>query len=406
VHNRMSDPAAKPSDYESFPWAVRGADFPAVELADPAFRRSTFDPGLDEAEAVRVERLLAGNVIISFHDHPQLLAADPGETFAYLRTRHDFTAFTELRSSGLTAVFDNLLGIIGMSTPAGWKWDDQVTSLGMRLADLAHRDDVSVARTVQDILSAKRDGKLAFIMGTESAGAIENELDRLDVLYGFGLRQMGLVYADSNTLGSGQKEPRDAGLTVFGRRAVERMNKLGILIDVSHASDQTSRDAIEASARPIAITHAGARAVWPTPRMKPDDVLKALAERGGVLGLEAAPHTTVSYNHRTHTIESVMDHFTYAVGLMGIEHVAFGPDGFYGDHVAFHHAVRSSLGVAQTMNAGDAEYPQVPHVDGLENPTENFRNIAGWLVKHGYSDSEIQAVLGGNILRLLSEVWR
>jgi membrane dipeptidase len=373
---------------------------------DPAFRRSTYDPDLDQAQAARAERLLADNVVISFHDHPQLLAADPGETFAYLRSRHDFTAFTQLRSSGLTAVFDNLLGILGMSTPAGWKWDDQITSLGMRLADLAHRDDVTVARTVQDILDAKRDGKLAFVMGTESAGAIENELDRIDVLYGFGLRQMGLVYADSSTLGSGQREPRDAGLTTFGRRAVERMNKLGILIDVSHASDQTSRDAIEVSAKPIAITHAGARAVWPTPRMKPDDVLKALAERGGVLGIEAAPHTTVSPDHRAHTIESVMDHFTYAVELMGIEHVAFGPDAFYGDHVGFHHDLIANLGVAQVMNAGDLEYPRVPHVDGLENPTENFRNIVGWLVKHGYSDNEIQAVLGGNILRLLREVWR
>jgi membrane dipeptidase len=402
----VSSPAAKPSDYESFPWVARGSDFPAIELADPAFRRSTFDPDLDQVQAVRLEHLLADHVIISFHDHPQLLAADPDETFAYVRSRRDFTAFTELRSSGLTAVFDNLLGTIGMSTPAGWKWDDQVTSLGMRLADLAHRDDVIVARTVQDILTAKHDGKLAFVMGTESAGAIENELDRLDVLYGFGLRQMGLVYADSNTLGSGQKESRDAGLTTFGRRAVDRMNKLGILIDVSHASDQTSRDAIDASAKPIAITHAGARAVWPTPRMKPDDVLKALAERGGVLGIEAAPHTTVSREHQTHTIESVMDHFTYAVELMGIEHVAFGPDGIYGDHVGFHHAVSGGLGVAQMLNAGDMEYPQVPHVDGLENPTENFWNIAGWLVKHGYSDSEIQAVLGGNILRLLGEVWR
>jgi membrane dipeptidase len=402
----VSDPVAKPSDYESFPWAERGTDFPAFELADPAFRRSTFDPGLNQAQAARVARLLADNVVISFHDHPVLLAADDSETFAYLRSRHDFIPFTELRSSGMTAVFDNPWGIIGMSTPAGWKWDDQVTSLGMRLADLAHRDDVTVARTVADIVAAKRDGKLAFVMGTESAGCIENELDRLDVLYGFGVRQMGLVYSDSNMLGSGQKEARDAGLTTFGRRAIERMNKLGILIDVSHASDQTSRDAIEVSAKPIAITHAGARAVWPIPRMKPDDVLKALAERGGVLGIEAAPHTTVSHDHLTHTIESVMDHFTYAVELMGIEHVAFGPDGFYGDQIGFHHAASAGLGVAQMMNAGDLEYPRVPHVDGLENPTENFRNIASWLVKHGYSDSEIQAVLGGNILRLLREVWR
>jgi membrane dipeptidase len=402
----MTSPAAKTRDYESFPYVERGIDFPAIELSDPSHRRSSFAAGLDEDQAARVERLLAENVIISFHDHPQLLPADSGELFTYLRTKHEFTAFKELQGSGLTAIFDNLFGIIGTTTPSGWKWDDLVTTLGMRLADLAHHDGVVVGRTVQDILDAKREGHIAFVLGTESAGPIENELDRIDVLYGFGIRQMGLVYADSNTLGSGQTELRDAGLTNFGRRAVERMNALGILVDVSHASDQTSMDAIEASSKPIAITHAGARAIWPTPRMKPDEVLKACAERGGVLGLESAPHTTISYEHRTHTIESVMDHFEYAVELMGIEHVTFGPDGFYGDHLGFHHAASAKLDVAAMMNAGDLEYERVTHVDGLENPSENFRNIAGWLVEHGYSDSEIQAVLGGNVLRLLNEVWR
>ncbi|GGP15728.1 membrane dipeptidase [Nonomuraea glycinis] len=398
----MSSPVARPSDYESFPYMRRGIDFPAVELSDPRHRRSGFAAALDEEQVARVERLLADNVVISFHDHPQLFPADQSDVSAFLRTTREFTAFTELRRSGLTAIFDNWFGVIGSSTPSGWQWDDLITTLGMRLADLAHQDGVVVAHTVRDILDAKRDGRLAFVMGTESVGPIGTELDRIDVLYGLGIRQMGLVYATANTLGSGQKDPKDEGLTAFGRRAVRRMNALGVLIDVSHAGDRTSLEAIEASSKPVAITHAGARGVWPIARMKPDEVLRACAERGGVLGLEAAPHTTVSYDHRTHTIESVMDHFTYAVDLMGIEHVAFGPDTLYGDHVGFHHAISGQLGLTPT----DVAYDRVAHVDGLENPSENFRNITGWLVEHGYSDSEIQAVLGGNILRLLNEVWR
>nr|WP_254897442.1 membrane dipeptidase [Amycolatopsis sp. Hca4] len=306
----------------------------------------------------------------------------------------------------MTAVFDNWFGVIGSTRRAGWKWDDLITTLGLRLADLAHQDGVVVARTVGDILGAQRDGHVAFVMGTESAGMIENELDRIDVLYGLGIRQMGLVYAEANTLGSGQKEQRDGGLTAFGRRAVERMNAVGMLVDVSHASDRTSLDAIEASAKPVAITHAGARAVWPIARMKPDEVLKACAERGGVLGIEAAPHTTVSYDHRAQSIDSVMDHFTHAVEVMGIEHVAFGPDTLYGDHAAFQKAISEVIGSSTVFDAGDLEWERVSHVDGLENPTENFRNIAGWLVEHGYRDDEITAVLGGNILRLLGEVWR
>ncbi|MEU0794172.1 membrane dipeptidase [Amycolatopsis sp. NPDC005961] len=399
----MYSPAAKPDDYESFPYLRRGVDFPAVELSDPGAHRSRFTAGSADD---RIDRLLADNVTISFHDHPQLLPADFADTPAFLRAKHEFTAYAELRRAGLTAVFDNWFGVIGSTRRAGWKWDDLITTLGLRLADLAHQDGVVVARTVGDILGAQRDGHVAFVMGTESAGMIENELDRIDVLYGLGIRQMGLVYAEANTLGSGQKEQLDGGLTAFGRRAVERMNAVGMLIDVSHASDRTSLDAIETSAKPVAITHAGARAVWPIARMKPDEVLEACAERGGVLGIEAAPHTTVSYDHRAQSIESVMDHFTHAVEVMGIEHVAFGPDTLYGDHAAFQKAIGDVIGSSTVFDAGDLEWERVSHVDGLENPTENFRNIAGWLVEHGYRDDEITAVLGGNILRLLTEVWR
>jgi membrane dipeptidase len=379
----MTNPTATPSQYESFPYIERGVDFPAIDLSDPSRRRSTFSAPLDDADAARVDRLLAGNVVISFHDHPQLLPADMADAPAFIRAQREFTAYAELRGSGLSAVFDNWFGVIGSTQRPGWQ-----------------------ARRVEDILAAHRNGDLAFVMGTESAGMIGNQLDRIDVLYGLGIRQMGLVYSDSNTLGTGQKEARDGGLTDFGRRAVERMNALGVLIDVSHASDQTPLDAIEASSRPIAITHAGARAVWPIPRMKSDDVLRACAARGGVLGIEAAPHTTISYDHRAQSIDSVMDHFTYAVDLMGIDHVAFGPDTLYGDHRGFQNAISDVIGSATVFDSGDLEWEHVTHVDGLENPSENFRNIAGWLVGHGYSDSEIQAVMGGNILRLLNEVWR
>lgn len=402
----MTNPTASPSQYESFPYVERGVDFPAIELSDPSSRRSTFVAGLDTDQAARVVRLLADNVVISFHDHPQLLPADMADAPAFLRSQREFTAYGELRSSGLTAVFDNWFGVIGSTRGSGWHWQDLITTLGFRLADLAHQDGFVVARTVQDILDARGDGNLAFVMGTESAGMIENELDRIDVLYGLGIRQMGLVYSESNTLGTGQKEKLDGGLTDFGHRAVKRMNALGVLIDVSHASDQTSLDAIHTSSKPVAITHAGARSVWPIPRMKPDEVLVACAERGGVLGIEAAPHTTISYDHRAQSIASVMDHFTYAVDLMGIEHVAFGPDTLYGDHRGFQHAIKDVIGSARVFDTGGLEWEHVAHVDGLENPSENFRNITSWLVQHGYSDGEIQAVLGGNILRLLNEVWR
>jgi membrane dipeptidase len=240
------------------------------------------------------------------------------------------------------------------------------------------------------------------VFGLEAATPIENEIDRLDVLYGLGLRQIGIAYSDANALGSGLSEPVDGGLTAFGHRAVTRMNQLGLAIDLSHSSDRTALDVCAHSSQPVFITHAGARAVWGTARMKPDDVLRAVAETGGVIGMSAAPHTTLSGAHPRHSIESVMDHFRYCVDLVGLDHVAFGPDTLYGDHVMLHKTFAHLLSLSAMR--GPAFEP-VEYVDGLENPTENFGNICGWLVQHDFSDEEIRAVLGGNIYRALREIW-
>lgn len=322
----------------------------------------------------------------------------------YIRSGREHTGYLGLSRSGMTAVFDNLMdGTACVTSKSGWKFDDIIYDIGMRLSDIAHQDYVRIAYNLEDIREAHRQDQLALVLCLEAATPIENEVDRLDILYGLGVRQSGIAYSEANTLGSGLKEPGDGGLTVFGRRAVERMNKLGIAIDVSHSSDRTCLDTFEVSAVPVLITHAGARAVWPTPRMKPDEVLKACAETGGVIGIEAAPHTTLSEKHIHHSLDSVMDHFEYCVEVMGIDHVAFGPDTLYGDHVTLHDIFAANLGVHQA-HVGP-EYPKVPYVAGLENPTECFHNIVGWLVKHGYSDEDIIKVTGGNIMRVLEKIW-
>ena len=121
--------------------------------------------------------------------------------------------------------------------------------------------------------------------------------------------------------------------------------------------------------------------------MKPDHVIKAVADTGGVIGIEAAPHTTLTEKHPLHSLESVMEHFEYCVDLVGI------------DHVGFHEAY------AVHMDAGDeGEHPRAPYVEGLENISE-FPNVVRWLVAHGYSDEDIRAAIGGNTLRALRDAW-
>jgi membrane dipeptidase len=110
----------------------------------------------------------------------------------------------------------------------------------MRQADLAHSGQVMAVRTIADIDEAQRSGRVGLVFGLEAATPIENEINRLDVLYGLGLRQIGIAYSDANALGSGLAERSDAGLTALGRRAVTRMNQLGLAIDVSHSSDRTA----------------------------------------------------------------------------------------------------------------------------------------------------------------------
>ncbi|TDC04525.1 diguanylate cyclase [Nonomuraea longispora] len=399
----MQPESASYRGYTAYGYLEPGVDYAAFKLAEQIGRVPAYDGGLSAEQEERVGRILAEHVAISLHEHAVVLPEDTGEIRAYNRTGRQRTAYEGLARSGLTAVFDNFMaGASCVTSENGWKWSDMIYALGFRLADLAKQDFLTHATTVADIRAAKRDDRVALVAGLESSTMIENELDRLDILYGFGVRQIGVAYSQANQLGGGLSESSDGGLTHFGRRAVTRMNKLGMAIDISHSGDRTCLDVIEHSNVPVFITHAGARAVWPTNRMKPDDVIRACAERGGVIGLEAAPHTTLSDQHPKHSLESVMDHFTYCVDLVGIDHVTFGPDTMFGDHVGVHMTYSGNYGHDRS---GAPDYPRVPYVDGLENPAECFTNIVGWLVKHDYSDDEIGKVIGGNTLRVLEHVW-
>ena len=390
--------------FKSFEYLEAGTDYREFKLAKELDRVPSRKVEVSDAQEERVQRLLDTNLAISLHDHCFVVPEDFDDLAAYRRQGRDVTGYAGMAVSGLDAVFDCLMdGTATITSKAGWKWDDIVYDLGMRLSDIAHQDFIVRGETLDDITRAKENGQIAFIASLEAATAIENEVDRLDILYGLGIRSSGIAYSEANTLGSGLKEARDGGLTEFGRQAVKRMNKLGIAIDISHSGDQTSLDTIAASDKPIFATHAGARALWNTKRMKPDEVLKAMADKGGVIGIEAAPHTTLTKKHPKHSIESYMEHFEYCADLIGIDHVAFGPDTLFGDHVGLHHYFAKQLSIGAATKGVD--YQEVEYVDGIENPAEAFPNIVRWMVKHDYSDGDIANAIGGNVTRVLKEAW-
>lgn len=390
--------------YKSFQYLEPGVDYKEFKLAKELGRVPSKQVEVSSEEEARVKRLFEENLVISLHDHCFVALENLGEFFEFRRHGRDWTGYEGLSVSGLDCVFDNLMnGTAMITSKSGWKWDDIIYDIGMRLSDIAHQDMVKLALTTEDIIQAKKNGQIAFVVSLEGAAMIENELDRIDILYGLGVRCLGIAYSEGNQLGGGLREPNDGGLTVFGRQAVGRMNKLGIAIDISHSGDRTGMETIELSEKPVFITHAGARALWNSNRLKPDEVIKACAAKGGVIGIEAAPHTTISEKNPRHSIESFMEHFEYCVDLVGIDHVAFGPDVLFGDHVGLHNTLSAALSIGASR--GNLPYPKVEWVDGIENPAEAFPNIVRWLVKHGYSDADIAKAIGGNIMRVLKEAW-
>lgn len=220
------------------------------------------------------------------------------------------------------------------------------------------------------------------------------------MLYGLGVRSAGLTYNAANALGCGLAVATDTGLTGTGRAAVRLMNAIGMIVDLGHVGDRTSIEAAAHSTRPVVISHAGARSVWGSARMKPDDVLRAMAATGGVIGIEAAPNSTRVSGLAEHNLDTVMRHVEYCAELIGVEHVALGPDTLFGDHVGMYATTGAS-----PMPPPRDEPPAVSgYVAGMENPGEAHRNAAGWLVAHGWTDQDIAAALGGSVARVIEEV--
>ena len=370
-------------DYRTFPLSSKTAGFPPREIE------------LDAEEEARVDDLTE-DTVLSLHEHAFQFPDDIDEDlFDYIREGRIHTAYEFLAETSLDAVFDMQLdGLSSVHSLNGWKWDDITHEVSMRACDLAHSDYAFQCRTVDDIHRAREEGKLAVVQCVESAAMIENELDRIEQLYGMGVRSMGITYSASNALGTGGGDihERDGGLTGFGVKAVERMNKVGMAVSVSHASPQTSLDVCEVADKPVFDTHALAQGAGMGARGTSDEVFEAIADTGGVVGLLSSTHLP--------DIETYMEHFEYVVDLIGIDHVAFGPDVLYGNHTELLRVLSEFHGMELPESTLESEY-----VDGLENPTEAWQNIPRWLVANGYSDEEIHKVLGGNVLDALEQVW-
>jgi membrane dipeptidase len=221
-------------DYVSWSYLEKDLDYIEYPRAKQVGNVPVYSFGLSKTQRERVEEILEKNIVISLHEHLSVFSTQttgpPGG--------RPFIGYEGMAYSGCDAIFDNCV----CST-----YDQAVDFLGWRQCDYAHQDFVIHALKVDDITKAYKEGKVAVIQTLEQSSAIDRDVDRIDILFGLGVRSMGIVYSESNTLGSGLSELGDGGLTDLGYDAVKRMNKTGIIIDVSHASDNTAMDTVEAS---------------------------------------------------------------------------------------------------------------------------------------------------------------
>ena len=363
---------------------------PQFEMAPEVGRVPSMRVPLDQAQEARFKRLMDDLVLIDMHQHPMVLTADANELPAYFRSNAYAWGFDAVKAGGWTAVSTaNLLSCLGKHPdPSFSRFEDMVDEVGMMLADVDKHVDRAVKVTrAQDILDAQQSRRVGWLPTLEHL-SIGNELHRVDVLYGIGVRLAGLTYMRKSSIGDGQYERTDCGLSEFGVDVVRRMNDIGMVIDLSHAGSRTALETIELSQVPVVFSHNAAATVRPTRRARSDAELLACAAKGGLLCVTAVPNSLSDDPHQD--INCVLDHYDYFVKLVGIDHVGIGTDTQIGDHVGFH---RVLLG----RNAPDSL--PAAYLDGLESPADGSNIIRG-LIARGYDDTAIRKIAGLNALDL------
>jgi membrane dipeptidase len=254
-------------------------------------------------------------------------------------------------------------------------------------------------RSTADIRRAKEMGKVGIIFGFQNTSPIEDDLRLLSIFKELGVRVVQLTYMERNYVGDGCLERTDCGLSKFGLEVIEEMNRLGILIDLSHVGDRTTMEAIEVSKKPVAFTHANPRSLHDHPRNKTDEAIQSLAEKGGVIGANIFPPFLASGSQAT--VADVIDVIDYLIDLVGVDHVAIGTDFTEGQpREIFDYWLTGKSIKGPRM---ELDYPIVNPV-GIRSAAD-FPNLTDALIERGYHPSQVKKIIGGNWLRLFEEVW-
>ena len=237
-------------------------------------------------------------------------------------------------------------------------------------------DSLLLATRAADIKAAKREGKVAAVVGIEGAESLEGDLGLLRVYHRLGLRLLTVAWSRRNQAADGVAEARTGGgLTTFGHQLVEECNRLGIVVDISHLAPAGVRDVLDLSRQPVIASHSNARALCDHARNLTDDQLVALAKKGGVVGVTFVPQF-ITAHRGTASLEKLLDHVDHIVRVAGVDHVGLGSD----------------------FDGFDSPPPK-----GLED-VSRLPGITKGLVQRGYSEGDVRKILGGNFMRVFGQV--
>lgn len=269
-----------------------------------------------------------------------------------------------------------------------------------------HPDVFARVRKAEDILLTRESGRTGLIYGLQDGVSFEDDTERLPALRQIGIRVIQPTYNRRNLLGDGCMEPGDAGLSRNGLIAMERMNELGITVDLSHCGRRTAADAIKVSKRPVSFTHTGCYALAEHPRHRTDEEIRAVSASGGVTGIFIMPYLAKG---RQPTAADVIRHLEHAINVGGEDHVSLGTDGTvspsvlteeYKEHFREMTRKRKEAGIAAPFETEEGYL----FANDLNTP-RRFETLADMLLGRGHSESRVEKILGSNLLRLFTDTW-
>ncbi|MGA2196437.1 MAG: dipeptidase [Bryobacteraceae bacterium] len=382
-------------------------------LASSAVAQTKVDPA-------RVARLLERATVLDLHDDTTQMIVDEGYNLA---EKHDFgqVDIPRVRTGHVSGLFLSIWTDTDRFTPIQTirRTLEQIDAVRRETA--RHPADLALATTADEILAARKRGRIAILMGLEGGAAIDSDLAVLRAYFDLGVRYMTLTHTNHTPWAdTSSKPPEHNGLTDFGRQVVREMNRLGMMVDISHVSDKTFYDALETSSAPIIASHSSCRSIADVPRNMTDDMLRALAAKGGVVHInfyegflepgfndrenalqdaqarqDSIDSQTPDFGDRSRNgpavrkinqeriaklgrvpLSRLLDHFEHAVKIAGIDHVGLGSD----------------------FDGADDMFPQ-----DMEDISK-IPNLVRGLMERGFSDADILKILGGNTLRVMRAV--